>query len=352
MTRGEHDPFVVAYLDSEGMKASIERDVIEAAGGRLAVGNCTTDDEVMELAAEADAVLCRLYPLTGELLHRLPRLRCVSRSGVGYDNVDVETATTLGIAVCNVVDYGYDEVANHAFALLLALNRKLFQLDSRLRRGERVRIPLEDPPAFMLPTGRIAGQTLGLLAFGRIAQEMARRAAGFRMRVIACDPFGDKAIADEMGVELTTLDRLLTESDYLSIHAPLTPATRGIIGVPELARMKSSAYLILTARGGIVDELALTDALRNGIVAGAGIDTWATEPVRPDHELLGMDNVIATPHSAFFSEVSVETLRHRFADSAVDICRGVTPRSLVNPEVAVRLGLSPRTVERVDGGPR
>jgi D-3-phosphoglycerate dehydrogenase / 2-oxoglutarate reductase len=246
--------------------------------------------------------------------------------------VDVPAATEAGVIVCNTVNYGTHEVANHAFAMLMALNRKLLPLDHAIRSGIR-----RPAPEIMPHTGRVAGQTLGLVGFGAIGRAMARRASGFEMRVLAFDPYFDPAKNEDVNVELVDLPQLLTESDYVSVHAPLTPATRGLIGASELALMKPSSYLILTSRGGVVDEAAMTDALREGRIAGAGIDVWEKEPPDPNNPLLAMDNVVATMHMAWYSEVSDVVRRKIHAETAADVLDGVMPHSIVNPEVLERL---------------
>ncbi len=329
--------FKVVYIDSRPGAGEIEREVLTARGAELVLGRCTTDEEVVAIAADAPAILNSMYWMGPELFEQLPELRVVVRGGVGFDNIDIDAATRAGVVVCNVIDYGSDEVANHAFALLLALNRKLVPLDRALHQGSN------QPPHLAMPhTGRFAGETLGLVSFGTIARAVARRAAGFDMRVVAYDPFVQPDTARSLGVELTTLDDVLSRADYLSIHTPLSAATRGLIGAKELALMKPSAYLVLTSRGGIVDEAALAEALREGRLAGAGVDVWDREPPDPRHPLLQLDNVIGTMHVAWYSEVSVVALRRWFAESAIDVLDGIMPRSIVNPEVLERVPLAPR----------
>ena len=195
-------------------------------------------------------------------------------------------------------------------------------------------------------TGRLGGQTLGLVAFGAIARAVARRAAGFEMRVIAYDPHIDPAEAEALGVDLVTLPELLAESDFVSIHAPLTKATRGLIGAKELAAMKPSAYLVLTSRGGLVDEHALTIALQDNRIAGAGVDVWEKEPPDVDNPLLKLDNVVASLHTAAYSEVSEVLRREGHARAAADVLDGIMPRSVVNPEVFDQAGLTLRSADQ------
>jgi D-3-phosphoglycerate dehydrogenase len=221
--------------------------------------------------------------------------------------------------------------------MILALNRKLLTLDLAVRNGT------PGPAPRMMPhTGRLAGQTLGLVSFGAIAKEVAKRAAGFEMRVIAFDPYVDEAANCVPGVEFVTLPDLLAQSDYVSIHTPLSTETRGLIGPAELAQMRQSAYLVVTSRGGVVDESALADALRNGQLAGAGIDVWEHEPPDPSHSLLKLDNVVASMHAAWYSQVADDIRREAHAGTAADALDGIVPRTVVNPAVLERARITPR----------
>lgn len=334
--------YTAVYIDglARGISGDIEREVLAARDIDLVVAGCTDDDEVVEVASEAPAILNTMYWMDRSLFERLPQLEVVVRGGVGVDNLDVDAATDRGVVVCNVVDYGYNEVANHAFAMLLALNRKLVALDRSMRTK------WVSGPSLMPHTGRVAGETLGLVSFGNIARAVARRAIGFDMRVVAFDPFVDPVDAAAMGVELLPLDDVLRRADYLSIHTPLVAETRGLIGARELSLMKPSAYVVLTSRGGVIDEGALADALREGRIAGAGLDVWDGEPVDPSHPLLQLDNVIGSPHAAWYSQISFVELRRGFAEAAADVLHGIMPRSLVNPAVLDRVRLRPR-----EGGP-
>jgi D-3-phosphoglycerate dehydrogenase len=327
----------VVYIDGDWDEVTIEREILNARGYELVVAGCRSDDEVVDVAGSAPAILNGTYRMGPDLFERLPALRVVIRGGTGFEKIDIDAATRAGVVVCNTIDYGADEVANHAFAMLLALNRKLLPLDGAVRRGIR------GPAEVMMPhTGRVAGQTLGLASFGAIARVMAQRARGFDMEVIAFDPYVDAARAQELGVELVGLNELLSRSDYVSVHTPLSQDTRGLLGSSELALMKASAYLVLTSRGGVVDEAALTDALRSGQIAGAGIDVWEQEPTPTDNPLLHLDNVIASGHIASYSEVSEPIRRRMRAESAADFLDGVRPYSVVNPEVLERVLLRDR----------
>jgi D-3-phosphoglycerate dehydrogenase len=323
---------LVAYIDGAACDGSVERDVLEPRGCDLVLAGCTTDDEVVEIAAGAGAILNGRYKMTAALFGRLPALRAVIRTGIGYDNIELDAATRAGVVVCNN-PYAPDEVANHAFAMMLALNRKLVPLDRAVRAGTGRRVH-----ELMPHTGRLAGQTLGLVSFGAIARAVARRAAGFDMRIVAFDPFVDPALAESLGVQLVSLPDLLMTSDYVSVHTPLSGATRGFIGAAELALMQPSAYVILTSRGGVVDEQALYEALRADKIAGAGIDVWEHEPPSPHHPLLELDVVVASPHMAYYSDAGSIEIRRSAASMAADVLDGTMPPSVVNPDVLASLG--------------
>jgi D-3-phosphoglycerate dehydrogenase len=327
----------IVYIDGAYGGGEIEREVLAARGYDLALAACTTNDEVVEVAGDAPAILNGIYWMGRELFDRLPELQVVVRGGVGFDNIDVDAATDCGVIVCNVIDYGTHEVANHAFALLLALNRKLIPLN------EAVRVGTFRAAAEIMPhTGRLAGQTLGLLSFGAIARAVAKRASGFDMRVVAFDPYVDPAEAAKVGVEILPLTEVLGQSDYVSVHTPLSETTRGLIGADELALMKPSAYVVVTSRGGVIDEIALTEALSAKRIAGAGIDVWEKEPPDPDHPLFKLDNVVGSMHMAWYSEVAEVARRRGHAESAADVLDGIMPRSVVNPKVLERFDLRPR----------
>jgi D-3-phosphoglycerate dehydrogenase len=328
----------VVHIDGDpNADWTLEREILAGVDADLVVGGAKTDEEVLAVAGDADAIMTTMYFMNRAMFEQLPNCQVVVRGGVCYDNLDVDAATDNGILICNIIDYGYHEVANHAFALLLAMNRKLIPLDKGARAGQ----PRPERGA-LAHVGRINGQTLGLVAFGHIAQEVAKRGQGFGMRVIAFDPYIDPSVASAAGVELVELDELMRQSDWLSVHAPLSAATRGLIGAEQLALVKPNLYLAITSRGGVVDEEALADALREQRLAGAGIDVWVHEPVRADEPLLAFDNVIATNHYAWYGDVSAAVLRQRIPEAVADVLRGVKPRSIVNPSVLATRPLADR----------
>ncbi len=300
-----------------------EEAVFRAAGVRFAQVLARTAAEYLREGREADALLVQYGDVDRRVIEGLPRLRLLVRYGVGVDGIDVAAATERGIPVVNVPDYGTDEVANHAVALLLALARKLPALDRQVRGGGWDVFAVQ-------PVHRLAGRTVGILGCGRIGSRVARKLAGFDVRLLAHDPYVERLPAGVTGV---SFDRLLAESDFLTIHCPLTAETRHLFGRAALGRMKPTAVLVNTARGGIVDTAALVEALEAGRLAGAGLDVTEPEPLAPGHPLRRLEGVIVTPHAAWYSEEGRGDLKRRVAEETVRVLvRGEPPLHCVNPE--------------------
>jgi D-3-phosphoglycerate dehydrogenase/C-terminal binding protein len=274
-------------------------------------------------------------------IHRLHRCRVIVRGGVGFDNVDLPAARMRGIRVCNVPDYGVDEVADHAIALMLAVNRGFVRVERALRPSLR---PWDKRAVEPVP--RLAGQTFGVVGLGRIGAATALRAKAFRMRVIACDPYLRPGMDKVYGVPLVDLETLLTESDVVSLHTPLTNETRHLINARTLARMKPTAILLNTARGAVVEIDALAHALEERRLFGAGIDVLPLEPPDPACPLLRLWqadhqpplNLVITPHTAFYSESAVEEIRVKAAREVARVLRGKDPLNPVDLEVTTGHG--------------
>ncbi|NKX92431.1 C-terminal binding protein [Sanguibacter hominis ATCC BAA-789] len=303
-----------------------EQAVADAAGATLTIRQAFDDDAIVAACADADGILVQYARITGELMDRLPRLRVIGRYGVGVDSVDIPAATARGIAVCNVPDYGTESVSDHAIGLTLAVARGIPRLDRGLRAG-----------AFDLPAVRPLYQTrarvFGVLGLGLIGTATARKAAGLGYEVIGYDAAAPDGATEFRGVTHVSLDELLERSQVLSIHTPLTDETRGMIGYAQLDRMRSDAIIVNTARGGVIDTDALVDALRAGALGGAGIDCHEAEPLPADHPLTTFDNVVLTPHLAWYTEESYDELKRRTIENVVDVCSDRAPRNIVNPEV-------------------
>jgi len=278
-------------------------------------------DDIVAVAKDADAVLVTYAKLTRDVLMQLTRCRAIGRFGLGVDNIDLPTAKEKGIAVNYVPDYCIREVSDHAMALLLALIRKI-PLSNKLVQSGRWEMPA------VVPIRRIEGTVLGLIGFGHIPRLVAPKAQAFGMRVISYDPFAKPDVFKAAGVEGVDLDTLLKTSDYVSVHAPLLPATRGMLNAATFSKMKKGAYVVNTARGPLIDEPDLIAALDSGQVGGAGLDVVAAEPLAKDSPLLGRDNVIISPHTAFYS---IEALNELQTKCATDVARVLSGEKAVYP---------------------
>ncbi|QCO00067.1 C-terminal binding protein (plasmid) [Azospirillum argentinense] len=285
--------------------------------------------EFLEQAADCDALLNTYAgPITAEVIGQMPRCKVIARYGIGVDTIDLAAATEAGIIVTNNPTYCVDEVAEHAMALMLSAARKIAFYDRRVRSGEWA-----VPPG--KPMTRLAGKTLGLVGFGNIARKVAARAAAFDMRVVFSDPFVESGQFTVPG-EKQELDAVLEQADFLSVHPPLTTATRGLIGDAAFARMKPSSILINVARGPIVDTAALVRALDAGRIAGCALDTTDPEPLPNPHPLRGRENVIITPHAAWYSEEAMVGLQSGAPSEVRRVLSGEWPINVVNPAVKGR----------------
>lgn len=305
-------------------------------GAEFVRQHCTTDDEFIFLARDADAIITvgSIRPVPRGVIENLERCRLISNTQIGYDSIDVEAATERGILVTNVPDYCVEEVSDHAMALLLACARKVVQLNEAAQKGQwgLSADGIEIQNRIWPKMSRLQGQTLGLLGLGKVSRALVSKAQGFQLRVIAYDPYVSPEVARQMGVEMMDWKRLLRESDFLSVHAALTPETRHILSDEAFKEMKPTACLINTARGGFVDEAALYRALKDGEIAMAALDVTDPEPPQSPSPLLAMDNVIVTAHSAFFSPTSEAERWHRPVEEVARVMRGEWPQAVVNPQ--------------------
>ncbi len=272
-------------------------------------------DDILAVAKDADAILVTYAKLGGELIRQLTRCKAIGRFGLGVDNIDLPAAKEKGIAVNYVPDYCIREVSDHAMALLLALIRKV-PLSNKLVQSGRWEMPA------VVPIRRIEGTVLGLVGFGNIPRLVAPKAQAFGIKVIAYDPYAKADLFKAINVESVDFDTLLKTSDYISVHAPLLPATRGLMNAAAFSKMKKGAYLINTARGPLIDEPALIAALDAGQIGGAGLDVVANEPLAKDSTLLGRDNVIISPHTAFYSIEALDELQSKCASDVARVLSG------------------------------
>jgi len=315
---------LVVVADSVFPNLDTARSVLAAIGADLQLAPQATPEAILKIAVGADALLVTYAKITADMIAQMKRCRIISRFGIGVDNVDLAAATSARIVVTKVPDYCIDEVSDHALALLLAAARKITLSNAQVHAGRW------EMPA-VVPIHRLRGAVLGLAGFGRIPQLVAPKAKAFGLNVIACDPFVPRDVFAREGVESVDFAQLLKRSDYISIHTPLMPETRGLFNADAFRQMKPTAYLINTARGPIVDEAALADALDGGRLAGAALDVMPQEPP-VGSPLLGRENVIITPHTSFYSEESLLELQRKAAEEVVAVLTGKPPRNPVNPE--------------------
>ena len=307
----------------------VEKSVLNAIGADLVPAPDSEEETLVRLAKGCCGILtCWAQTTRRVIASALPDLKVIVRYGVGLDNIDVAHATEQGIPVANVPDYCFVDVAEQTMALLLGLSHKVAQFDRLIRRGAW------DIQAG-LPLRRLTGQVLGLIGFGQIARQVAPRARAFGLHVVAHSRSLTPEQARACGVESTDLDTLLRTSDFVSLHCPSTPETRGMIDAESLGKMKPTACLINTSRGDLVDEAALLAALKNKTLAGAALDVRCEEPPKADDPLIQMDRVIHSPHAAFYSEESLVELQKKTAWEARRVLTGEAPVHLVNPEYKI-----------------
>jgi D-3-phosphoglycerate dehydrogenase / 2-oxoglutarate reductase len=297
-----------------------ERAVLEPQGVDVIDGALLDPTARLAAAETCDALLVQDTPIDAAFIARLTRCRVLGLYGVGVDNADVGAAVRQGMAVVHVPDYGTEEVADHAFCLLLACARGLAPLAATLRAGAW------DYGTAARPLRRIRGRTLGIVGLGRIGRRLAAKARALELRVLGTDPVVGPTEAAAAGIEWRPLPDLLAESDFVSLHAPLVPATERLIGRAELARLRPGSYLINVARGGLVDEEALLDALDRRHLAGAGLDVLTIEPASPGHPLIGHPRVVMTPHAAWYSEEAMHDLKRLLAEDVLRVLQGKPPR--------------------------
>jgi len=308
-----------------------ERAILAAAGGTLELGQCHTEDEIIERAGDAEVLWLAWRPnITRRVLESLPSARLAIRWGVGYEQMDLEAATDLGVAVANAPAYGTDDVAETAFALLLTVARRTAAHHGRMLQGEW-------PPSIPGSVHRLRGRTLGLIGTGRIGSAVAGIAAGFGLRVIGHDLVRTPQELAASGIEAVDMDTLLATSDYVSLHVPYTPGTHHLVDAALLAQLKPGAILVNTARGKVVDTSALIDALASGHLAGAGLDVFEQEPLPADSPLRSAPNVVMTPHVAGFSVEAFADLRQEMCRTTIEFMTTGWASTIVNPAVRDRL---------------
>ncbi len=322
-----------ASFTTAGGGYGFEMEALERLGAEI-VECDATEAAFIAAAPTADAVYAKGMKFTRPMIAALTKAKVITCATVGVDYVDVIAATEHGIPVTNCPDTFIEEVADHAMMLLLATHRRAIEQDRMVREGRWA----EGRPQ-LLKIPRLMGMTLGFISFGRVARLVAKRAAPFGLRMMAYDPFIEELIMSDLGVQPASLDQVLGQSDFVSMHAPDTPHTRGMLGAQHFAKMKKSAIFLNTGRGPTVQEAALIAALQSGQIAGAGLDVFEVEPAKPDNPLLAMPHVILSPHNASASARFDEARKRRAGQEMALVLSGRWPMSCVNPTVLPGSGL-------------
>ena len=310
-TFGHYVPEPVQYLKDHGCELEL-----------VPQGTRMSEEELIESAKECDAIIVGVEKITESVIQASDRLKVIAKHGAGVDNIDVRAASGRGIVVINAQGANSDAVADITIGLFLSLARSIPFADCSVKAGEWPRI-----------VGvQFNGKVLGIIGLGQIGKKVVKRASGFDMKVLACDVVKDEAFAQEKGITYLSLDELLAESDFLSIHIPLTPSTRGLIGERELRLMKKESILVNISRGGIVDEEALYQVLKNEEIRGAALDVFSSEPPR-ESPLLKLDNIISTPHMGGYTFDALVETGMICVRGIVDVIEGEQPQFVTNPEI-------------------
>ena len=308
----------IAVADSVFPSLDPATEIFAELDATVTLAEDSTPEAIIEVARDADALMVTFAQITSEVIGELRNCRAIGRFGIGVDNIDIDVATEAGIQVCYVPDYCLDEVSDHALALLMSLARKITYSNALVQSGRW-------EGKAVAPLRRLRGQTLGLIGLGKIPQTLVPKAKALGLNVVACDPYVSADVATGLAVQLLSFDELLAISDYISLHAPLTEETRNLFAADAFAKTKPEALLINTARGPMIDEQALADALDSGRLSGAGLDVMPNEPPAPDSPLLNRDNVILTPHTAYYSEDSMLDLQTKAARDVANVLSGEAP---------------------------
>ncbi|MEE3259416.1 MAG: C-terminal binding protein [Candidatus Latescibacterota bacterium] len=305
----------------------IEREMVEAIGGEFVVGQCKSAAELIELAHDADAMFNTYFgPIGDEVYAGCPKLKVVVRFGIGYDTIDVAAATRHGVMAVNVPDYCIEEVSDHAIGLWLALGRKIVAADRMVRTGAWGMQPLQ-------PVLKLQGQTVGIVGLGRIGKQLARKLSAFGVELLFADPHVGADV--DLGVEIrkVELEELCRLSDAITVHALANDETHHLLNAERFGQMDKCPIVVNTARARLIDTDALVAALEKGQIRGAGLDLVEGEELPADHPLMQLDNVVITPHVAWYSQASIVELRRKAAQEVVRVLQGEKPVNLLNPEV-------------------
>lgn len=306
-----------------------ERELIENAELDLVFVSNDDQERFLKEVIDADAVITADKLITKEIIDSMNNCRVIVRQGIGYDTIDLARSKEKDIAVCNIPDYSIEEVSDFTLALMLTLLKHTNVYDQHTRKGIWDIQSIHTVNSFP-SMRRLSTQTLGIFGFGRIAKLVAKKAKPFGFRIIATDPYVDPKVAEDLGVQLVDFDTVVREADIMSINTPLTPETRHQFNLEVFKKMKPTAFVVNTGRGPLIKEDDLYEALKNKIIAGAAIDVTETEPLPVNNKLFTLDNLIVTPHAAFFTSDSLEELRRRACEEVIRVLSGHEPENRVN----------------------
>ena len=309
---------LVVVTDSPFPSLDPAKKALEDANAEVIQSPSSTEEDIIKSAEYADAILVTYAKLNENILRSLKNCKAIGRFGIGVDNIDLKVAGELGISVNYVPDYCLDEVSDQAMAMIISMARKIPQSNKLVQSGRW------EMPA-VVPMYRLRGKTVGLIGFGNIPRLMTPKAQAFGFNVIAADPYAPKELFEKFNVESVTMDELYERSDFISVHAPLLPETKGLVNKEAFKKMKKTAIIVNTARGPLIDEKDLIEALDNKEIGGAGLDVVETEPLPEDSALIGRDNVILAPHTAFYSVEALEELQTKAASDVARVLNGEEP---------------------------
>ncbi|MHB8277772.1 MAG: C-terminal binding protein [Candidatus Humimicrobiaceae bacterium] len=318
--------FKVVKTDNRYEDILIEKDVLNKVDASLEEYNLSDEDKIIEVTENVDGIITDLSPISRKVIESLKKCRVISKVGIGVDNIDVKAATEKGIFVCNVPNYCIPEVTDHATALILNCLRNVCFLSSYVKKG----IWSIEKAKPILPLDQIV---LGIVGFGNIGRSVYKKAKAFDFEVILFDPYLSKEIEKEFDVKLVDFDYLLRNSDVISIHCPSNSETYHMFSHYQFEKMKTSSFIVNTARGMIVDSSALYISLKNRIIAGAAVDVYDPEPIKPDDPILKLDNFTITPHLGFYSERSIREVRVKSALNVAKVLVNEEPVNIINKEV-------------------
>lgn len=316
--------FKIVFTDYDYPSIEIEKNVLKEINCEIISLQSMDESILLEACRDADALIIEYAPITAKVIANMEKCKVMSRYGIGVDTVNAAAARAKGILVCNVPDYCTNEVADHVLALIFSLGRKTVLLSNSVRQGTWNLLKVAKP------IYNFKKQVLGLVGFGKIPQNLYKKAVQIFNEVIVFDPFVSSDITSSFNLRLASFYEILRTCDFISIHCPLNGNTRHLFSMREFQLMKPTAYLINTSRGGVVNTPDLYQAIKNGLIAGAGLDVLEKEPPGMDFELVKFDNVIVTPHAGFYSESALEELKYKAAVNVLKVLKGEKPVNVVN----------------------